>query len=423
MSEEKRVAAFRALRYDTSAVGSLSDVLAPPYDVITTEAAEELRKRSEGNIVRVTLPEGGGDEKYARAANVLEGWIREGTMVREADPSMYVHRHHFDLDGAERARTGIWLLLRLVPFEAGIVLPHERTMKGPKADRLALMQACHAHLSPIFFICSDPEGTISRKLAELSAGEPRERAEFPAGERQEIWRLSDSDDLHELSVALSEQIFLIADGHHRYETALAYREKLIEAGAPETGDGGHQYVLAYAVPEGDEGLSLEPTHRVIAKNGQVDWRSVISGSEGQFKVRRLSEADVLEPEPLLRSQMGKASFLFVVGGEEGGWLLEPSGADTDIPAVALHEIFLQSVPGWAEVPLEGRVGFRRDASKAVDEVRSGAVQAAALLAPSAVAQIREAARSGQRLPPKTTYFQPKVPTGIAIHRVDPREDF
>ena len=421
------LAPLRAVRYDVQRVGALGDVWAPPYDVISPEAAAELRSKHANNIVRLTQPEGSGGSgsgRYADAARTLDSWIADGILVRDDVPSLYVHRHHFELNGEPRARVGVWGLLRLVPFEAGIVLAHERTMKGPKADRLALMKACRAHLSPIFFICSDPDGSISRILGGEMAGAATERAEFPAGQAHEVWRVSEPAALDRIARSMSEQVYLIADGHHRYETALAYREALLSEGAPAAGQGGHHYILAYVVPEGDQGLSLEPTHRVMSGDGQTDWRGAIAAMEDDFRVQKLGEGAVGDATALLKDQTGRASFVFVVRGEEGGWLLEPKESVTDIPAVALHEMFLAKLPGWSDAQSEGggRVSYKRDPAEALEDVRSGAAQAAALLAPSTVGQIREAARAGQRLPTKTTYFRPKVPTGIAIHRIDPGEE-
>ncbi len=411
------VVPFKALRF--ADVDALGQVWSPPYDVVSPDYAAELRDRHPRNIVRVILPSGAGEERYTEAARTLTDWIAEGTLVRDQRPHFYVHRHQFELDGEKRARMGVWALLRLLPLDSGVVLPHERTMKGPKADRLKLMGACRAHLSGIFFICSDPKGAIGRTIHEQTAGEAIERAEFPAGEHHRVWRVDDSRAIKRISSLMSEQVLLIADGHHRYETALAYRDELISHGAPQEGRGEHQFILAYIVPEADPGLSLEPTHRLIA-NGQTDWRKAVDELDGRFRIRRLSEAEVSEPTELLEAQRGRPSFVFLVKEEEGGWLLEPDAELTEIPAVALHELFLDSLPGWSGEQLEGRVRFSRDPVEALREVRSGSAEAAALLAPSAVGQIRDAALGGRRLPPKTTYFRPKVPTGVAIHLIDPR---
>ncbi len=428
------LAPLRAWRYDAQKVGALGDVWAPPYDVISPEAAAELRSKHANNFVRLTQPEASGSGRYADAARTLDSWIADGILVRDDAPSLYVHRHHFELNGEQHTRVGVWGLLRLVPYEAGIVLAHERTMKGPKADRLALMKACRAHLSPIFFICSDPDGSIGRILGDEMAGAASERAEFPAGQTHELWRVSEPAALDRIARSMSEQVYLIADGHHRYETALAYREALLSEGAPAAGQGGggggggggHHYILAYVVPEGDRGLSLEPTHRVMSGDGHTDWRGAIAAMEDDFRVQKLGGGAVGDAMALLEDRAGRASFVLVVRGEEGGWLLEPKESVTDIPAVALHEMFLAKLPGWSDAQSEGegwgRVSYTRDPAEALEDVRSGAAQAAALLASSTVGQIREAARAGQRLPTKTTYFRPKVPTGIAIHRIDPGEE-
>ncbi len=425
-----RVAPFRALRFRAEKVGELGTVWAPPYDVITPEAAVELRARSPQNIVRITNPEGEEPDRYAEAARTLELWVEGGSLGREAEPTLYVHRHSFrpgedalsPIGAESHGRTGVWALLKLAPFDAGVVLPHERTMSGPKTDRLALMRACRAQLSPIFFICSDPDARIRKLLEELAAKEPSERAEFPAGESHQLWRVDERRAVEQLTALLDGQVFLIADGHHRYETALAYRDELVAAGAPATGRQAHEYVLAYVVPEGDPGLLLLPTHRVVAGD-QLNWVGAVLEASGRFEVVRLGEAELGSVERILEDETGRPAFVLVARGEEGGWLLRLRKADplTSIPSVAFHEVFMSEALGLSREEQMGRMGFVKDSAEVVRTVRSGRAQAGALLVAPRVAQVREAAMAGERLPPKTTYFWPKVPTGVAIHVIDAEE--
>jgi uncharacterized protein (DUF1015 family) len=416
-------APFRALRFQTERVGELGEVLAPPYDVITPQGAAMLRARHPSNIVRITNPSGEGDDLYVRAARELESWLADGSLVRDDKPAVYVHRHAFTKEETAYTRTGVWMLVRLADFGEGAVVPHERTMKGPKADRLALMRACRAQLSPIFFICSDPKGEIEDLLGKLVKGEPAERAEFPAGEVHEVWRVDEHRWIELLVSTVQEQTLLIADGHHRYETGLAYRDELIAAGAPRTGWGSHEYVLAHVVPETDSGLLLLPTHRTVGGE-PLDWISAVRESSDRFEVVKLSEADLDSVTALLENERGRPVFVLVVRGEEGGRLLrlrDPTFLST-ISSVALHDIFLaDGVALTSEEQIE-RVSYCKDASEAVAEVRSGRAQAAVLLAAADVPQVRAAAAAGERLPAKTTYFWPKVPTGVAIHAIDPLED-
>ena len=412
----------RALRFDAARVGGLSQVLAPPYDVISESEAADLRRRHERNVVRLTNPEGLGEERYAKAAETLRAWIADGTLARDERPAAYLHRHRFRADGVEHQRTGLWLLLRLTPFGAGAVMPHEKTMGGPKADRLALMRACRAQLSPIFLISSDSGRGFAESLGRLGVGEPQERAEFPVGESHEIWRIEERGALEAIGAGLGGAVYLIADGHHRYETALAYRDELIVTGAPATGRNAHEFVLAYVVPESDPGLLLLPTHRVM--RGAVDWESALEGLGSGYRVRELAEAELGPALAELEERAGQAGFMLLSRGEPGGRLVRFEAVEPaeEIASVVLHERLLEGVLGIGAEEQAQRITYLRDPRQAVERVRSGVADAAALLAAPGVEQVREAAAAGRRLPPKTTYFWPKVPTGIALHLIDPEEE-
>lgn len=422
------VAAPRALRYRTRRVGDLGALLAPPYDVISPAEAMELRARHGHNVVRLILPEGEGDERYRLAAATLRSWIDSGVLVEEDRPAVYAHRHAFRAGDVQYRRTGLWALLRLSPFEANVVLPHERTMGGPKADRLALMRACGAQLSPIFVICSDPDGGLGEAIQSLADGEPDERAEFPAGQAHEIWRIEEEALLDELGRRFRGRTYLIADGHHRYETALNYRRELISRGAAETGSGSHEFVLAHIVPENDPGLLLLATHRVIT-GGRLDWRGALVSLSGRFEIGKLEEAELGEAIAALDGESERSTFILITRDDPGAWRLRLAtdggrgrGRGPDIAAVAFHELLLVEGLGLSMDEQLRRTEYLRDAMEAVDRVRSGGAEAAAILAAPRVSEVREAAAVGRRLPAKTTYFWPKVPVGVAIHRIDPEAE-
>ncbi len=407
-----RVAPLRALRFRLDRVGDLGAVLAPPYDVIDPEQAAQLGGRSAHNIVHVTNPVGDGPERYDRAARTLESWVEDGVLARAERPAFYIHRHHFSSGDQSFARTGVWAALKLVGYDEGIVLPHERTMKGPKADRLALMRACKAQLSPVFFICSDAGARVAGLLGDLAEEKPTERAEFPAGHAHEVWCVDERETLEELVGALNEQVFLIADGHHRYETTLAYRNELGTAGGSRAA---HDYLLAFIVPENDPGLLLLPAHRTIGGE-PLDWIGAALDAASDFEIIRLTDVEGRSVQQALEEEAGRPTFVLVARDESGGWLLRlrKSDALSSISAVAFHDAFLSGCLGLSREDQSGRISYVKDAGEALEAVRSGAVQAAALLAAPRVAQVREAAAAGERLPAKTTYFWPKVPTGVAI---------
>jgi uncharacterized protein (DUF1015 family) len=416
------IAPFRPLRFRLEPGTDVGAVWAPPYDVITAGGAAALRGGHPHNIVRITNPADEGEDRYALAAQTLQRWIADGWLARDPQPAVYVHQHTFESAGTSYRRTGVWALLRLDDFGSGAIVPHERTMKGPKADRLALMRACRAQLSPVFFISSDPDGILLDLLETAARGGPTEEAEFPTGTQHRVWRVVSQSFLDRLVSAVREQMLLIADGHHRYETALKYRDELIAAGAKRTGRGPHEYVLAYIVPEDDPGLLLLPTHRLL-HGDPVSWVSAVMKTSDRFEVVRLDDAGIGPAVSALEEERGRPSFVLVARDESGAWLLrlrKPS-LTTAISSVALHEVFLAEGAGLsAEQQLE-RVSYVKEAAEALDGVRSGTAQAAFVLAAPEVGQVRVAAAAGERLPPKTTYFWPKVPTGIAIHSIDPAE--
>ena len=426
------IAPFKPVRYDAARVGDLGVVWAPPYDVISAEDAEALRARHPNNFVRIILPEGEGVDRYELAARRFESWIADRTLVQLDRPVVYIHRHHFSIEGESYTRTGLWGLVRLESLDAGVVIPHERTMHGPKADRLALMRACGAQLSAIFFISSDSSGLIESTLESWTEGEPEERVEHPAGERHELWRVQSREAIERLATYMDQEVLLIADGHHRYETALAYRDEIAARAGTPPGRRAHEFLLAYVVSERDPGLVLRPTHRVLRGLGAVDWSAALVLMEADFTVRKLEGSEAAQPQEVVAGLPGTPSFALVTEKDEGGWLLtrRPTSetgdravqASRQLAAVAFHDLFLRKGLGLAQEAEEEHVSYVRDPLEAVRQVRSGRAQAAALLAASHVAQIREASAGGTRLPPKTTFFWPKVPTGVAIHRIDPDEE-
>ncbi len=245
-----------------------------------------------------------------------------------------------------------------------------------------------------------------------------------------MWRISDPGAHAEMAAARTDEVLLIADGHHRYETALAYRDELIQAGAAPDGDGGHLFVLAYVVPENDPGLILRPTHRLLLDLPDVEWAEVLKRAERFFAIEPVPAGAFQEPERPLESQAGQPCFVLLADHGEDGWRLmlrEPAavrglpGALTRLGSVAFHEVFLRECVGLTPEREEADLRYTRDAGQAVAAVRTGDARAAALIAASSVADVRRAAGTGQRMPPKTTYFWPKVPTGVAMRSVDPSD--
>src|SRR5215207_5656503 len=279
---------LRTLRYDPSAVGSLEDVISPPYDVIDSELRARLAARSPYNVVEIDLP-----PSYDQAAATMADWIGRGVLVREDEPAVWVLRQDYDApDGESRTRTGVLARLRVDEYGPGRIRPHERTHPGPKEDRLKLTRATRTNLSPIFSLFPDRDGAAGRAMEQVAATEPFASAADLDGTSNTLWRSADDDLVAELQMALADAELLIADGHHRYETARVYADEV-------GGEGEHRYVLMLLCSLSDPGLLVFPTHRLLTglKDDTAKQQAIREVLTRDFEVERLDDARALEPPP------------------------------------------------------------------------------------------------------------------------------
>lgn len=419
-----RLRPFRAVRYAPTA-GEPAALLSPPYDVIGPEELELLRSRSPHNAVWLDLPEGEGSERYSAAAHRLSRWLEDGVLLGETEPSAFAYRQTFSHDGRVFERRSLFAALRLEPLDGGAVLAHEETHGEPKRDRLALTLATRAQLSPVFLLAPDPGKDLAAGLAAVEEEAVLLDARTPDGLRHRLWRLPPGT-AEEVCRAAGEEPLLIADGHHRYETALAAAE--------EVGTESSRWVLVCVASEGDPGLLLLPTHRSLrAGPPSGGWREALGPA---FEVSAMpgvydpAEAAVGLPE-------GSGELALLVPGVVGAFRLVPRpdalrGADLPpdaarIAALSFDRLILQKLIGRTaeEAAREGLLSYHRHAADALEEAtgpipgeRGGRGDGAAfLLAPVRTADVRAAVSRVGRLPPKTTYFAPKVPTGIVFRRI------
>jgi uncharacterized protein (DUF1015 family) len=345
-----RVQPLRAVRYDEGAAGPLARLVAPPYDVLGPEERARYLAESPFNVVHLTLPENDHE-----AAALWREWLDHGVLVRDADAACWWLEQDFvGPDGVARTRGGLVVALRAEPYSAGVILPHERTHAGPKEGRLRLLRALRAHVEPLFFLY---DGVL-----EGPGGAPLLDVELE-GVRNRLWRVEG-----EPPPALADAQLLIADGHHRYETALAFHE--------EDGSEGSAWLLAVIVPTEQEGLTIFPTHRLV---DDVD----------------VSRAEPSDEAPLELLGRGTGPVLYR-GGQS--YALDPDGAGTDAAAI--------------EPLVNGTVRYTPRAEEAVELVDSGEAGAALLLRAPTIEQVRETARRGETMPQKSTYFYPKLPSGL-----------
>jgi uncharacterized protein (DUF1015 family) len=406
-----------ALHYDLSAVGSLAAVTAPPYDVIDAAKRRELLARSPFNVVEIDLPEAPEDaDPYEHADETLEAWTLQGILVADRDSAIWPLTQEFTgPDGRRLTRRGLLCRVRLAAYGPGTIRAHERTQPGPKEDRLRLTRATRHNLSPIFAL--HPGDAWSR--IELALPErPWAEATDDDGTVNRVWRLPDPA-LHEaLAAELGDRELLIADGHHRYETALAYADEV-------GGDGPHRFTLMCLVSIDDPGLAIFPTHRLLHGLEPPQYERLAEVLREHFEIEEVA-TDALDPH----GEPGTGVFGYIDAHVRRGFRLrlrdEAALADAfpDKPeayrrldAVILEQLVLKGGLGMSpdDIAAKRGISYLSDTAATVAAVESGERDCAFLLRAAPVDQVREVAAAGETMPPKSTYFFPKLPTGIVFN--------
>jgi uncharacterized protein (DUF1015 family) len=408
---------LRTLRYEPSTVGSLADVIAPPYDVIDDAMRAELAARSPYNVVEIDLP-----KSYEQAAATMADWRRRGVLEREAEPAVWVLRQDYEAPGGgRRSRTGFFARVRVDQYGPGRIRPHERTHPGPKEDRLQLTRATRTNLSPIFTLFPDRDEVATRAVAMIAGAEPFASAPDLDGTDNTLWRSTDDDLVAELQMALADAELLIADGHHRYETARVYADEV-------GGEGDHRYVLMLLCPLSDPGLLVFPTHRLLTglkddRDKQDAIREVLTHD---FEVEELGAPSELEPP----AGTSRVAFGYMDSFHRKPYrvtLKDQAIADRALrgrPApyrrletAVLEALVLRGALGMSEDDISHLRGleYSNDLDDAIDAVRSGRADAGFFMRATPVDQVRQVAETGESMPPKSTYFYPKVPTGLVFN--------
>lgn len=424
---------FRALRYYEPVAGPLKEVTAPPYDVISPAMQERLYGRHPYNIVRLILPqEQPGDtesaNKYTRAAETLARWREEQVLRRDAEPALYVYDQHFAVDGRPYVRHGFIARVLLEPFGSGRIFPHEQTMSGPKEDRARLTRACRANLSQVFALHPDADGAVGGLLAAACARIPP-AADYTDddGVRQVLWALTDPATVAKVAALMAPKPLYIADGHHRYETALNLRDELRRGGP--IGSDPADYVSIDCVAIEQPGLVILPTHRLL-KVGALDAAGLLEKLRGAFEVLPAGAAAAAAFRSELEGRKGQGVLGCYVGGRY--YLLRVKAWDAvdrlcaghcgswrRLDVAALHILVFQELFG---IPFEkGKsplIEFIQGIGPAAAEVDSGRASAAFLLRPTSVGEVKAVAEASDRMPPKSTYFYPKLISGMVINPIE-----
>ena len=415
---------FRALRYDPSRV-DLDRVIAPPYDVVTPEERRQYWERDPHSAIRLELTREVGDEAttdYAGAAETLAAWRRAGVLRRDPRPALYALRQRFPgPDGEARVREGFFALLRLEDYERRVVRPHERTLAGPKADRLKLLRATRANLSSIFLLYEDPGRALTGLLTrQLDAG-AQQVARDPAGVEHTLVAIEDGAAIAAIERFLADRPVVIADGHHRYETALAYRDECRRGGGAGA-DAPFEWTLGYFADAYAPGSLLLPIHRVVREvpaPSDAEWASRLSG----WTARRVSCPGPEAVPSLLASELAPLAGRPAFAADDGSGVLRvlsrPALGPDELGIRAIHAEVLGGVFGLDEAAVrDGAVAFPKHALEAAREVRSGRGTVALYLNPLRPEDVFRVTGAGEILPQKSTFFMPKIPTGLLFRPFD-----
>ncbi len=424
------VAAFKGLRYNSKKIANIADVVAPPYDVIDDALREKLYAKSPANVVRVILTKDSeGPNKYEVAQKYLDTWKKDGSVERDVEPQLYVYHQTYTLDdGRTLTRKGYIAARRLESFDTGRIRPHEHTFAGPKADRMHLIKATQTNLSPIFGIYGDP----GKKVLNLLENAPGKKLLIDIttddGNRHQVWGVSDTAILKQVDEGMQDKVVFIADGHHRYETALGYRDYLRAEGKLKNENDAANFVMMYLCPMEDEGLVILPTHRVLVEKSKVSWPAALEKIKKSFEVKEYSDST----QALKDLENSKQEIAFLLSSEEGKYFLIKTNpqkvaqieslkkipdAVRNLDVTILHKYLLPEV---FEINLhEGdeakKIHYVKDTQEALQAPVKGQASLSFILNPTKMKQVEEVSNIGERMPHKSTFFYPKLLSGLMFN--------
>jgi uncharacterized protein (DUF1015 family) len=433
-----QIAPFRAVFYNQKRIRDLARVVAPPYDVVSPEEQERLYKRSPYNFIRLDLNQ--EPDSYQAVAQTLTEWQAQGILVRDEAPAVYYLTHRFKLkNGEEKLRQGFFALTELQDFSSGKIRPHEKTLDAPKQDRLKLMLASHAQLSPIFMLYSDPKQIVNRMLAIAVEGMPPfMEVEQDNGDQCRLWRITDAALIDKIQQQIRDHWLLIADGHHRYEATLAYRDHMRSAG-PSNGREAFNYIMAYFANINDPNVVILPTHRLVRGFAPKPFMELEAALEKNFHVEqhpktpdgRLSFLKALASEAKKYRVIG-ASFKrdprYLILRLKNKRIMQSlakdlSGPLRELDVSILHVLILGQILGLTpEQQASGdNIRYTQDDEGALQVLEKEDYQGVFLLTPPKAEEILAIVSTGEKMPQKSTYFYPKLLSGLIINKIDPNE--
>ncbi|MFC1489970.1 DUF1015 domain-containing protein [Candidatus Latescibacterota bacterium] len=421
------ISPFKGLRYNTSVISDISKVVAPPYDIIYDEWREMLYERHPNNIVRLIKSKSQSDDdeinnKYTRARDHINSWMSEGVLILDEKPSIYVRSDTYKVGGETKTRYGFISLIKLEDFGKGIH-PHEKTLSAPKVDRLNLIKETKTNLSQIFSIYSDTDNKIQDILLKVAAKSPVADFTDEQDIHRKIWIVDDEETISEMQSIMKDREVIIADGHHRYETSLAYKEFMEPLRKSE--DEPFDYVSMYFSSADDMGMTILPTHRKVGGLETFDEKKMFEALEKDFDITYYDNVELDEMLNLIKDDSERTNVfgIYTVNGYAVAKLKNPSEPKR-LDVELLHTDIIEKILGITpEETAKGKyLHFCKSPDHAYDEVASGKDQVSFFMNAIVPEELFRVVLNGKRMPQKSTYFYPKTMSGLVMYKVE-KESF
>ncbi|MBQ7745467.1 MAG: DUF1015 domain-containing protein [Ruminococcus sp.] len=418
---------FRGMRYNTFLAGKIGELCCPPYDIISEEERLGYIAENEYNVIRLELPKE-GEDVYKTAGEVLDMWRNTGVLVHEIKPAVYIYEEEFNAYNKRSSVKGIIVRVKVEEFSKGVILPHEFTLSKAKADRFNLMKATNCNFSQIYALYMDEEHTTLKTIDRLSDRKPDQKFTDNDHVTHKLWIITDEKVIEKLVNDFADRKLYIADGHHRYETALNYRNYCRENGISKEGDP-QDYQMMYLVDMQHPGLVVFPTHRMVRDLESFDKDEVLKGCEEYFDITKFTSVGNINSELAKQYKQGKKAFGFYCG--KGEWYLlvlkdievmakvlpDLSEASQQLDVSVLHSLILEKTMGIDKENMANQINltYTKFFEEAIMKVDKGEFQCSFILNPTRVTEIRDVAAAGEKMPQKSTYFYPKMITGMVMN--------
>lgn len=423
------IKAFRGMRYDTEKAGKLEELCCPPYDIISEKERKAFIAQNKYNVIRLELPRE-GEDVYRTAGEVLDKWREAGILIHEEKPALYIYEEEFNAYNQRKSIKGLIARVKVEEFSKGVILPHEFTLSKAKADRFELMKATNCNFSQIYALYMDETHTTLDTLEEYSQGKPDALFTDDDQITHRLWIVTDEAVIAKLTDDFADRKLYIADGHHRYETALNYRNYCRENGISKEGDA-QDYQMIYLMDMEHPGLVVFPTHRLVRGLKGFDRDVILDGCEQYFDIKAFDSVSNMNVALAEQYQKGNKAFAFYCG--RGEWYLlvlrdlavmaealpDLSEASRQLDVSVLHTLILERILGIDKKNMaeQRNLTYTKFFEEAILGVDKGEFQCSFILNPTRVTEIRDVAAEGEKMPQKSTYFYPKMITGMVMNDI------